>query len=81
MNNWELSKRWQEKYKAPICEASNYDRCSPWLKQGKRITFEYSNDNERMQCDPSKCINRGMYTEYRGRCTGYDEYFRKYHNV
>lgn len=91
-NNWELPQRLQDKYAAPICKASNYDNCSPWMKQGARIGFQYSNDNERLnECNTpqarsndatqSCCQNRGAYTSYRGRCTGYDEYFRQYNPV
>ena len=91
-DNWELSPRLQAKYAAPICEASRYDNCAPWMKQGKRIGFQYVDDNQRLnECntlqartnDVTKecCQNRGAYTTYRGRCIGYDEYFRTYNPV
>lgn len=89
---WKISPELQAKYAAPICNVSNYSPCTPWAKKGARISFQYSNDNERLnQCNTPQarvndmekdcCKNRGMYSGYRGRCEGYDAYFRCYHSV
>ena len=90
--SFQLPQRLQEKYSAPIQDASCYDNCAPWLKQGAKLSFHYTNDNDRLNnCNTpqaryndvhnTQCQNRGMYTNYRGRCTGYDAYFQEYNPV
>ena len=88
----ELPERLQRKYNSPICDETKFGNCVPWAKKGARLGFQYTWDAERMnncnnECNKDNqvtqtcCQNRGQYTGYRGRCTGYDEYFQDYHPV
>ena len=85
---WQLPEHLKLKYASPICLSGQYDSCNYWQKKGSPIKFAYSNDFDRVNSccltsDNSQpcCQNKGVYSCYRGRCTGYDEFYQQYYPV